>query len=189
MMTVKELVFGSDELTPKQENLRQLIMYPFAGVFTALANFISFVIMDLIITESIDISFFGHAYDSSLLIKQLVSWVVTIVTAHYTNRLFVFRSHGNYFLELLGFAAARLLSFFLIEVSLFSFMVYWVESHMGLEQRTVLFSIFGFKCTCLYVIKIVSNCVLILMNYIMSKWVVFKARNKRGKSEEIIEDD
>ena len=55
MMTVKELVFGSDELTPKQENLRQLIMYPFAGVFTALANFVSFVIMDLIITESIDI--------------------------------------------------------------------------------------------------------------------------------------
>ena len=188
-MKVKELLFGSDDLTPKQENLRQLIMYPFAGIFTALANFVSFVIMDMIITESIDISLFGHAYDASLLMKQLVSWVVTIVTAHFTNRLFVFRSHGNYFLELLGFAAARLMSFFLIEVSLFSFMVYWVESHLGIEQRTVLFSILGFNCTCLYVIKIVSNCVLILMNYIMSKWVVFKARNKRGNSEVIIEDD
>lgn len=188
-MKAKELLFGSDDLTEKQENIRQLIMYPFAGVFTALANFVSFVIMDLIITESMDINLFGHMYDASLVIKQLVSWVATIITAHYTNRLFVFRSHGNYFLELLGFAAARLTSFFLIEVSLFGFMVYWVESHLGVDQRHVIFSLFGFKCTCLYVIKIVNNCVLILMNYIMSKWIVFKARDKSKRKEVVVEDD
>ena len=189
-MTVKELLFGSDRLTAKQENLRQLVMYPFAGVFTALANFLSFIIMDLIITESMDVSLFGHIYDASLLVKQLVSWVATILTAHYTNRLFVFRSHGNYFLELLGFAAARLFSFFAIEVSLFSFMVYWVKEHLGLDQRDVLFTLFGFKCTCLYIVKIVNNCVLIVMNYVMSKWIVFKARKGIVKNNEVlIEDD
>ena len=111
-MTPKELFFGSDSFTNKQENLRQLVMYPFAGIFTALANFISFVIADMVLTHPIDVMAFGHAFDISLIIKQLVSWVATIVTAHFTNRMFVFRSHGSYILELLGFAAARLLSFF-----------------------------------------------------------------------------
>ena len=189
-MTPKELFFGSDSFTNKQENLRQLVMYPFAGIFTALANFISFVIADMVLTHPIDVMAFGHAFDISLIIKQLVSWVVTIVTAHFTNRMFVFRSHGSYFLELMGFAAARLLSFFLIEVALFTFMVYWVNLHLGLQEKDVLFSILGFNCTCLYIIKIVNNCVLILMNFIMSKWLVFKARDKGGKnSEVIIEDD
>ena len=69
-------------------------------------------------------------------------------------------------------------------------MVYWVNLHLGLQEKDVLFSILGFNCTCLYIIKIVNNCVLILMNFIMSKWLVFKARDKGGKnSEVIIEDD
>jgi len=189
-MTPKELLFGSDSFTDKQENLRQLVMYPFAGIFTALANFVSFVIVDMLLTAPIAVMVFGYSFDLSLIVKQLVSWVATIVTAHFTNRMFVFRSHGSYILELLGFAAARLLSFFLIEVSLFTFMVYWVNLHLGLQEKDVLFSIFGFNCTCLYVIKIVNNCVLILMNFIMSKWLVFRAKDKGGKnSEVIIEDD
>ena len=58
-MTARELFFGSDTLTPKQENIRQLVMYPFAGIFTALANFLSFVIIDFILKDPVMIHPFG----------------------------------------------------------------------------------------------------------------------------------
>lgn len=190
-MTARELFFGSDNLTPKQENIRQLVMYPFAGIFTALANFLSFVIIDFILKDPVMIHPFGFEYDLTLIVKQFVSWVVTIVTAHSTNRIYVFRSHGNYFLELLGFAAARLFTFATIEVVLFSLMVGWSNSLFGLEQHDVLFSIFGFDITCIYIVKIVSNIVLISVNFIMSKWIVFRAKNpsrRKGKQTEDVTD-
>ncbi len=180
-MTIKEVLFGSDRFTENQENIRELAMYPFAGIFTALANFLSFLIMDLILVKTIDITVIGHDYDLSLVIKQLVSWIATIITAYTTNRIFVFRSHGHFFIELMGFAAARLSTFLLIEVALFYFMVYWTKDHLGLDQKDVLFSMIGFNCTCLYVIKILNNCVLVTLNFIMSKWLVFRASGK-GKS-------
>lgn len=187
-MTIKEVLFGSDRLTPKQENIRQLAMYPFAGIFTALANFLSFVIIDLIMKEPILIAPFGFNVDLTLIVKQFVSWIATIVTAHSTNRIFVFRSHGNYLLELLGFAAARLFTFAAIEVVLFTLMVGWAESLFGLEQQDVIFTVFGFKVTSLYLTKIANNCILILVNFIMSKWIVFKATDKSRKCKGKVEN-
>lgn len=187
-MTIKEVLFGSDRLTPKQENIRQLAMYPFAGIFTALANFISFVIIDLIMKEPVLIDPFGFEVDLTLIVKQFVSWVATIVTAHSTNRIFVFRSHGNYFLELLGFAAARLFTFAAIEVVLFTLMVGWAKALFGFEQQDVIFSLFGFNVTSLYLTKIANNCILILVNFVMSKWIVFKATDKSRKNKGQNED-
>lgn len=190
-MTVKELVFGSDNLTPKQENTRQFVMYPIAGIFTALANFLSFVIMDFILKDPMFIHPFGYEYDLTLFIKQLVSWVATIITAHSTNRVFVFRSHGSYILELLGFAAARLFTFVAVEVLLFGLMVRWAESMFGFEQHHVFLTIIGFDITCIYLIKITNNIVLIILNFIMSKWIVFKATDpsrRKGKKAEDVAD-
>ena len=52
-MNVKEILFGSDSLTPRQENIRELAMYPIAGAFTAAANFVSFVIMDMLLIDPV----------------------------------------------------------------------------------------------------------------------------------------
>ncbi len=183
MMTIKEVFFGSDRLTAKQENVRELVMYPFAGMFTALANFLSFVIMDWILVNPHTVDLMGYAFDLTLVTKQFVSWVATILTAYATNRIFVFRSHGNFFIELLGFAAARLSTFVVIELGLFSIMVYWVEHHLGIDQDHVFITLITFNVTCLYVIKIVNNVVLITVNYIMSRWIVFKARDKKPKDK------
>ena len=103
----------------------------------------------------------------------------------------MFRSHGNYFLELLGFAAARLFTFATIEVLLFSLMVRWSNTLLGLDQHDVLFSIIGFDITCIYIVKIVSNIVLIIVNFILSKWIVFKATDpsrRKGKKREDVTD-
>ncbi|MBR1797362.1 MAG: GtrA family protein [Clostridiales bacterium] len=176
-MKAKELFFGSDDLTAGQERLRELLMYPFAGVFTALANFLSFVIMDLILIKTINIDVFGYSYDLSLVVKQFVSWIVTILTAYATNSVFVFRNRGNHIRRLLAFAAARFSTFLVIEIALFSFMVFLSEKLLKLPKEHVLISLLGFNCTCLYVIKILNNIVLIAMNFIISKWIVFRVVN------------
>lgn len=177
-MTIREVFFGSDRLTEKQENVRQLAMYPFAGVFTALANFVSFVIMDMILTGTNPMEICGYDFDLFIIIKQFVSWVATIITAYTTNRIFVFRSHGNFIIELLGFAAARLSTFLIIELALFSLMVYWTETRLGIMQGDTAFAVFGFNVTYLYVIKIFNNVVLVVMNFVLSKWLVFRAKDK-----------
>jgi len=173
-MTVKELFFGSDSLTPKQEQLRQLVMYPFAGIFTAIANFFSFVIMDLLITKSVNVVFIGMQFDLMLILKQLVSWIATILTAYTTNRIFVFRSYGNFLLELIGFAAARLATFLAVELALFSLMVMFLENKLGIPQTDVLINIFSFKVTYLYLVKLLNNIVLVILNFVLSKWLVFR---------------
>ena len=183
-MKIGEILFGSDRLTAKQERIRELLMYPFAGIFTALANFVSFVIMDLILSEAIDISLFGFNYDLSLVIKQFVSWVVTIITAYITNSIFVFRNKSGHIRKLFKFAAGRLSTFLVIEVALFSFMVWLCENVLNISQDFLIFSLFGFKCTSLYIIKVLNNIVLIVMNFVVSKWLVFRIVAKDNPKKE-----
>lgn len=177
-MKVKEILFGSDRLTPKQEQMREMALYPLAGIFTALANGLSFIIMNMILYNPINVDILGHSYDLCLIIKQFVSWVATIITAYTTNRIFVFRSHGNFILELLGFAAARLSTFLLIEIALFSCMVMWMENHLGIPQDKLIILIGSFEFTYIYIVKALNNIVLVIFNFVLSKWIVFRSSSK-----------
>ncbi|MCR5592476.1 MAG: GtrA family protein [Saccharofermentans sp.] len=177
-MRLKEILYGSDRLKPKQEQIRQMVLYPFAGIFTALANFLSFVLMNMILHDSINVVLAGRVVDISLVIKQFVSWVATIITAYTTNRIFVFRSHGNYFLELMGFAAARLSTFVFIELLLFSFMVKWMENRLGISREALIFAVGSFKFTYIYLVKILNNIALVILNFVLSKWIVFRSSSK-----------
>ena len=53
-------------------------------------------------------------------------------------------------------------------------MVWFSEEVVLLSQDAVVFSLFGFNCTCLYIIKVLNNCILIVMNFVVSKWLVFR---------------
>lgn len=187
-MTIREVFFGSSRFTPKQERLRQLVMYPFAGIFTAIANFVAFVLMDLLIKNSLDVILLGYQFDSMLVLKQLVSWIATILTAYTTNRIFVFRSCGKFLIELFGFALARLSTFILIELVLFAGMVMFLEHKLGIPQTKVLFEAGSFKVTYLYLVKVVNSIILVILNFVMSKWLVFRSAlpntsDKRSNSD------
>ncbi|MCQ2516111.1 MAG: GtrA family protein [Saccharofermentans sp.] len=182
-MTIKEVFFGGGSLTPKQEEIRQLVMYPFAGVFTAFANFTSFVVMDLLLTKAFDVAVLGYSFDLTILLKQLVSWIATILTAYTSNRIFVFRSHGNYWLELLGFALARLSTFVFVELALFAGMVMFLENSLGIDNTRVIFVIGHFNVTYLYLVKLVNNIVLVILNFVLSKWLVFRSSLPKTSSQ------
>jgi len=183
-MTIKEILFGSDRLTKRQAQVRELAMYPVAGAFTAVANAVSFILMDLIITKTFSVSIFGLSFDLFVILKQFVSWIATVITAYTTNRIFVFRSHGNFLIELAGFAAARLSTFLVIEVGIFSLMVMCLEHFFMVPTTHVLATVGSLNITCLYLIKFLNNLILVVANYVMSKWFVFKSSSGKPKAKQ-----
>lgn len=132
---------------------REIILYVFFGGLTTLVNWLSYIILD---------ELFHVPYLWSTAIAQVLS----ILFAYVTNRIWVFESKvkgfKGVFLEMLRFFAFRGVSFFLdlgcmyVGVDLLKINDTWM--------------------------KLISNVVVILANYVFSKIFVFK------KSQNSIED-
>ena len=184
-MTFKELLYGSDRFTPKQEKTRMFAMYFFTGIFTMLANLICFVLFDKLVTGHWNVTIIRWNFDLFLILNQTIAWLAATLTAFFTNRAFVFRSHGNVFLELLGFMAARFATLVTIEIGLFTALVMLLEHNVGISTEALLFEMFGFDFTWLYVVKIVNSIVLVAVNYILSRWIVFRrGMNKKDGNKD-----
>jgi putative flippase GtrA len=178
-MTFKELLYGSDRFTPKQEKTRMFAMYFFTGIFTMLANLICFVLFDKLVRAEYNVTIIRWSFDLFLILNQTIAWLAATMTAFFTNRAFVFRSHGNVLIELLGFCAARFATLVFIEIGLFTVLVMVVEHNAGISTDTLIFEIIGFDFTWLYVVKIVNSIVLVAVNYILSRWIVFRRGMKK----------
>ena len=133
---------------------REVILYFFYGAFTSLANIAlyAFFVPLLGITAS-----------------NGVAWCGAVVFAFITNKLFVFNSRSwawkTTLKEITAFLGARILSG-IVEVFLPTVLFY-----LGINYD--LFGIEGFLA------KIIVSVVVIIMNYILSKLIVF--RKKGGK--------
>ena len=92
------------------------------------------------------------------LVSNLLSWMAAVVFAYFTNRSFVFRAEGGG-RQFLLFAASRLLT-------------------LGLEYSGLLLLVE--KLAVHEVIaKVVMQAVVIVANYVLSKWAVFR----KGRQE------
>ncbi len=187
-MTFKELLYGSDRFSRKQEKFRKFFMYFLSGIFTTLANAVCFILFDKFVTAEAYITIIRWRFDMFLILNQAIAWVAATLTAFFTNRAFVFTSHGNIFLELLGFCAARFSTFITIEIGLFTAMVMVLEHTFGIASDALMFEIVSFDVTYLYLVKLVNSIVLIAVNYFMSKWLVFRNRDsKKRRGNEALE--
>lgn len=173
-MTFKELLYGSDRFTRKQEKTRMFAMYFLTGIFTMLANLICFVLFDKLVKAECNVTIIRWSFDLFLILNQTIAWLAATLTAFFTNRAFVFRSHGNVFIELLGFMTARFATLVLIEIGLFTVLVMILEHNAGISTDTLIIEIIGFDFTWLYVVKIINSIVLVAVNYILSRWIVFR---------------
>lgn len=178
-MTFKELLYGSDRFTLKQEKTRMFAMYFFTGIFTMLANLICFILFDKLVTREYDVTIIRWSFDLFLILNQTIAWLAATLTAFFTNRAFVFRSHGNILLELLGFMAARFATLITIEIGLFAVFVMFLEHNAGVMTETLIVEILGFDFTWLYVVKIINSAVLVAVNYVLSRWIVFRRGMKK----------
>ncbi len=92
------------------------------------------------------------------LIANTLAWIAAVLVAYITNKLWVFESHTKTvaaFLQEIGlFFGARLLSFGVDQLGIW-LMVSVLSFHSGLA-------------------KIITNIIVLIMNYLFSKWFIFK---------------
>ena len=130
---------------------RELISYLVFGVLTTLVNYVSYL-------------FFAPLFPSTTTIPTAIAWVLSVIFAYVTNRIFVFHSQARgakvLLREILSFFGARVLSG-IVDVG-----IMWVfADHLGFNDKLM---------------KLASNVFVVIFNYIASKLIIFR---KSGKDE------
>ena len=125
----------------------ELIKYLLIGGLTTVLNYIVFA---LLVNEA----------KLEMHPSNLIAWGVSVIFAYLTNKLFVFESKSFKIdvlaKEILTFGATRVFSFILEEVILFIFV-----DKLGMEKL---------------IIKLIANIIVIIVNYILSKFIIFKKK-------------
>lgn len=150
------------ELYKKYE---EVILYVVFGVLTTVVNFAVYWLCN---------KGFGEKY---YLISNVIAWIISVVFAYVTNKLWVFESKSWAMKVLLKevpeFFAARVFSFLVEEGGLWLF----VEM-LGFDKFS--FEIFSFEFTGKFIAKIVLAVIVVILNYFFSKFVIF-AKKKKNK--------
>lgn len=138
---------------------KELITYVIFGVLTTAVNFVTFWLMNLILGEKL------------YLLNNVIAWIVSVVFAYVTNKLWVFDSK-SWSIKVIGkeipeFVGARLFSLAVEEGGLLLFM-----NVMHFEKLA--FTIFGFNVTGTLIAKVILAVIVVILNYIFSKLVIFK---------------
>lgn len=121
--------------------------YLIVGLLTTLVNFIVFF--------AVTRTFLDANVAIELQIATIISWIISVAFAYVTNRIFVFKSKNkNIFAEVTKFVGSRILSL-LMDMGIM-FLVVTVLS---------MSDIIG---------KLISQVVVIIANYVLSKLLVFK---------------
>lgn len=121
---------------------REIFMYVFFGALTTLINTVSYWIL-----------YYGICLSNTT--SNIISWVLSVVFAYITNKLWVFEKGNKSTLkEATDFFCAR------ISTGVLDLLI----MHIGVEILSVPGG----------VMKVVSNVVVIILNYILSKLFVFK---------------
>jgi putative flippase GtrA len=126
---------------------KELIMYGIMGVLSTVINIVTFAICEKI-------------FGINALVSNVIAWVVAVIFAYITNKLFVFESKSFkkdvLIKEIISFTSARLFSLLLEEV-----IIYVMIDLMNINSL---------------IVKVFSNIVVIIVNYIFSKLVIFKKK-------------
>lgn len=103
-------------------------------------------------------AFFNVTLGINELIANVISWVITVAFAFFTNRIWVFNSPTNgvkeFISQIISFFGGRIVTLIIEEAILLTFIT-WL----------------GFPSM---IIKVIAQVVVIVLNYVISKLVVFK---------------
>ena len=122
---------------------KEIINYIIVGGCTTLVSIVSYYLFRLIITN--------------YLICTILSWIVAVTFAYFTNRIFVFNSKDkNIMFEFLKFIMARILSL--------------------LSELLVMFILVDLIKIDDKISKIIVQFIVLVLNYIFSKIIVFRKK-------------
>lgn len=177
MGIVKKIVFGDPSFTESQEKKRKIFMYLVSGGITTAANWIVYILFDLLVQSDMMVTLFGNEFSLKIAVKQIVGWIVAVTVAYILNRITVFRSKGNVIRELFTFAGARVLSFLVLELGVMYLMIWACEAITGQPASTPMFMIASFAFTYDYLVKLINCVFVVIANYVLSKIMVFRKKD------------
>ena len=140
---------------------KELIIYVVFGGLTTVVNLLMFTVCGMA---------FG---DEKYLISNVIAWFVAVVFAYVTNKLWVFESKSWNVKVLLkevpSFFAARIASFLIEEIGLYVFV-----DLLSFNELSV--KILSFEIEGELIAKVALAVVVVVLNYIFSKCVIFKKK-------------
>lgn len=129
---------------PLYKKYKEILLYLFFGCLTVLVSIVSYAIFNLI-------------FKIPALIANIISWILAVLFAFYTNRIWVFRASTNskrdFLRQMFSFFSGRFVTLIIEELILFLFIT---NLHYGSME-----------------VKIVAQIVVVILNYIISKLWVF----------------
>lgn len=130
---------------------KELVMYIIFGVLTTAISYIVFIAADILLPDSVSVT-----------VPTVISWVAGVLFSYFTNKKWVFETTDQGFManikEFFSFVASRLFSG-IVDIG-----IMWVFVDKLLFNT--------------YIVKIISNVIVVVLNYILSKLLVF--RNKQS---------
>ena len=130
---------------------REIISYLIIGVLTTIVSLSSYYL--------VTITFLNPNKPLELTIANIISWVLAVTFAYFTNRIFVFRSKNDkVFREAVKFYLARVLTL-LMDISFMFLLVNVIK----IDDK---------------ISKLIVQVLIFISNYLISKFLVFKNTDK-----------
>ena len=123
---------------------KDILAYLFFGVCTTLINIVSYYLM-------------AHILNLGVIVSSVIAWVLAVLFAYLTNRKMVFHSEAKTLKEI----CKEILLFFSCRVS---------TGILDILMMWLFVDIIGFNDV---IIKMVSNVIVIILNYVFSKLIIF----------------
>lgn len=136
------------------KNIKPIVLYIIFGIFTTFINLISYYALILTILDSKN--------TFQLQIANIISWILSVFFAYITNKKYVFNNKNKITIkEFKNFMFGRIATLIIDMIIMFIFV-----SLLGFNNK---------------IIKIISQIIVILINYIISKCLVFNSKSKKNK--------
>ena len=134
---------------------REVFFYLFFGVMTTVVNLLTLAVFNRVV---------------DIMMSNIIAWVAAVVFAYITNKLFVFDSKSwkpaVLAKEIPSFAGARVLTLGIEELGILV-MIKW----LGLDVPLTIGPVGGE-----YIIKAMLAVIVVILNYIFSKLLIFKKK-------------
>lgn len=142
-------IFTNMDFKKLYDQYKDIIPYGVFGVLTTVVNIVSYWIA-------------AHPLGLSVMTSTVIAWFLSVLFAYVTNRKWVFHSEADGFeaivKEMVSFFGCRLATGFVDLACMFLFV-----DVLHLDD---------------VVIKVIANIIVIVLNYVASKLVIFKHGNK-----------
>ena len=133
----------------QQERFKEIILYLIFGVLTTAVNIVVYFIC----------SRFLHL---EVLSSNIIAWLLSVLFAYFTNRKFVFKSKA----EEISTILKECINFFLGRLG------------TGILDTVIMFVSVDLLAFNDVVMKVLSNIIVIVLNYLISKLLVFRMKGE-----------